>query len=161
AGEDVNFVSLLPTFSPEVIPATPGSYSLFFFLNQLTLNFKNTQLIVNEGYYCYCGSALGKGGLQRRILRHLDQIKKVYWHIDYLTPHARFLYLCFCETIISLECVFAKAINKLPNVKAPFPGFGSTDCTNKCISHLLYTPKMWNGEEIVKKLIRSINDHEK
>jgi Uri superfamily endonuclease len=35
-----------------------------------------------EGFYAYCGSAMG--GLGPRINRHLRRKKKIQWHIDYL-----------------------------------------------------------------------------
>ncbi|WP_052292024.1 GIY-YIG nuclease family protein [Candidatus Methylacidiphilum infernorum] len=156
------FIPLFFPFLPEVIPPSRGSYVLFFFLNQLTLVIRNTQRIVPRGYYCYCGSALGKGGLRSRLLRHLIPMKKIFWHIDHLTPNALFLALFLYEDSLgSWECLFAQALCQLPNVSIPLPGFGSTDCKEKCISHLLYSPRRWDGKEITKMLLGVIDKYEK
>lgn len=37
------------------------------------------------GYYVYVGSAMGPGGFERRVSRHLRRVKRARWHIDYLT----------------------------------------------------------------------------
>lgn len=37
------------------------------------------------GHYVYVGSAMGPGGFEKRIVRHLKKNKKKRWHIDYLT----------------------------------------------------------------------------
>ena len=39
-----------------------------------------------KGYYIYVGS--GQTNLEKRIQRHKKKIKKVKWHIDYLTTNS-------------------------------------------------------------------------
>ncbi len=40
-----------------------------------------------KGHYCYVGSAVGPGGIEARVGRHLKKGKKLKWHIDYLLEH--------------------------------------------------------------------------
>ncbi|MEM2886066.1 MAG: GIY-YIG nuclease family protein, partial [Thermoproteota archaeon] len=39
---------------------------------------------LKKGIYIYTGSALGPGGLEKRLRRHLGRKKKRFWHVDYL-----------------------------------------------------------------------------
>jgi Uri superfamily endonuclease len=83
------------------------------------------------GHYVYTGSA--RRGLEARIRRHLGQWKKCYWHIDYLLarPQAR-------VTGIKRSQVAECAKNRQIRGEILVPGFGATDCTKGCGSHLKY-----------------------
>ena len=85
-----------------------------------------------KGHYIYVGS--GQRGLERRIQRHKRKIKKVKWHIDYLTANR---YVKVVEAVAynlpkRYECMLARILEYMKF--KPVKGFGSTDC--KCISHL-------------------------
>jgi len=85
-----------------------------------------------KGHYIYVGS--GQRGLERRIQRHKRKIKKVKWHIDYLTANR---YVKVVEAVAynlpkRYECMLARILEDMKF--KPVKGFGSTDC--KCISHL-------------------------
>ena len=56
--------------------------------------FKN--VILEPGYYLYCGSAHGSGGLKGRVTRHLTGSFKKFWHIDFLKECLR-LFEVWCQ----------------------------------------------------------------
>lgn len=81
------------------------------------------------GVYCYTGSA--KKNLAARMQRHQAKIKKMKWHIDYLLTNPQAVII---KTIVSdeMECI----LNQQTAGSIPIPGFGASDCRNKCGSHL-------------------------
>ena len=85
-----------------------------------------------RGYYVYVGS--GQRYLEKRIQRHKKKIKKVKWHIDYLTTNSdvRVMEAAAYNLPKKYECILANMLRSMgfKSVK----GFGSTDC--KCVSHL-------------------------
>ena len=82
------------------------------------------------GKYVYMGSA--KKNMEARITRHFSKLKRLRWHIDYLLgPHAKVVGV---ELFDREECV----VNQEIEGDVLVPGFGSTDCRNKCGSHLKY-----------------------
>ena len=85
-----------------------------------------------KGYYVYVGS--GQRYLEKRIQRHKKKIKKVKWHIDYLTTNSdvRVMEAAAYNLPKKYECILANMLRSMgfKSVK----GFGSTDC--KCVSHL-------------------------
>jgi Uri superfamily endonuclease len=81
------------------------------------------------GEYVYSGSA--KRGICARVNRHLRSEKKLRWHIDYLLVAAsvkitkvRISTLAECQLVAAAEG------------KVIIPGFGSSDCSSGCGSHL-------------------------
>lgn len=114
-----------------------GVYQILFFLPD------KKRIIVGQkgsfnfpkGYYVYTGSA--KNGLKGRILRHLRESKKKFWHIDYLLPHSKIK-----DVIIHIqksECYWNNRLFELDEFEVLVDGFGSSDC--KCKTHLLYFRK--------------------
>ena len=85
-----------------------------------------------KGYYVYVGS--GQRYLEKRIQRHKKKIKRVKWHIDYLTTNSdvRVIEAAAYNLPKKYECILANMLRSMgfKSVK----GFGSTDC--KCVSHL-------------------------
>lgn len=90
--------------------------------------------LFTPGYYIYVGSALGPGGLLKRICRHLKKEKKLKWHIDYLTvnQNVKIVGIFLLRTNMRKECWLSDIVSKYgkPYIKK----FGATDC--KCYSHL-------------------------
>ena len=86
------------------------------------------------GRYVYTGSA--RRHLEARIARHQRRAKPLRWHIDALTsvPECRLM-----EVIRSPvpEC----ALNQMTGGVVLIPGFGASDCTSGCGSHLKYLGK--------------------
>ncbi len=103
---------------------------------------------VSPGFYVYCGSAFGPGGLEARIGRHLREEKKLRWHIDYLRAVVENASAYFQENE-NVECRYAKALMQSGG-SIPLKGFGSSDC--RCESHLIYFPTRYPIEAFVKDI---------
>lgn len=92
------------------------------------------------GFYVYTGSAMGNGAssLRGRIMRHLSDKKKNFWHIDYFLSckFSKVLSVVFAETLKNREHDVVSAIKK--NAEVVCRKFGASDCRRKCVSHLLY-----------------------
>ena len=91
-----------------------------------------------RGTYSYTGSAMG--GLGARISRHLTKRnKKIHWHIDYLlrAPETRVTKVLIYPATRK-ECLQNQRIAALPNAKVIMKGFGASDCTSGCASHLIF-----------------------
>lgn len=86
------------------------------------------------GLYFYVGS--GGRSPARRIARHSRRRKRKFWHIDYLSVHARVVGAIMFEASRSIECSIARS---LAAVFPEVPRFGSSDCT--CTSHLFRVPR--------------------
>jgi Uri superfamily endonuclease len=91
------------------------------------------QFTFKKGKYIYTGSA--KKNMKSRIERHLKKDKKLRWHIDYFLYHPATKVLKVTQSEKE-EC----ELNKLGQGVFPVKGFGSSDCKNKCDSHLKYFP---------------------
>jgi len=87
-----------------------------------------------EGYYTYVGSALG--GLDSRLKRHFRADKRYHWHIDYFLKSAGIKEVWYTYSQQKLECIWNRAIARLPGARHPIPKFGASDCD--CFSHLTH-----------------------
>jgi Uri superfamily endonuclease len=100
------------------------------------------------GYYAYIGSALNN--MDKRIKRHMENKKKIFWHIDYLTSHKDFkphgAYII--NDANRIECQKAAEIRKS---LTSIPGFGASDCS--CSSHLFYAGRKEEELERLRKLL--------
>ncbi|MEM2144608.1 MAG: GIY-YIG nuclease family protein [Candidatus Jordarchaeaceae archaeon] len=94
----------------------------------------------SPGFYVYTGSAMGNGAssLRGRIMRHLSDKKKNFWHIDYFLSckFSKILSVVFAETVKNREHDVVNIIKK--NAEVVCRKFGASDCRRKCVSHLLY-----------------------
>ncbi len=81
-----------------------------------------------KGLYIYTGSA--RKNIDARINRHIQKEKKLKWHIDYITIHKDINIIKVLKSSIP-EC----ELNKKTLGVDIIPGFGSSDCKNRCISH--------------------------
>jgi Uri superfamily endonuclease len=109
------------------------SYQIFFTLNrsvELQIG-KLGKFIFPKGNYVYTGSA--KKNVDQRIQRHQIKNKKLHWHIDYLLNRDECKIQKFIKSHLD-ECI----LNQTTSGKIIVPGFGASDCTNGCISHLKY-----------------------
>lgn len=125
--------------APDSLPAQPGAYALLVELTEpLVFAFAGAPAALPKGFYVYCGSARGPGGLAARVARHMRRDKTLRWHIDRLTTagrvHGAWLFPG------GDECALARRLARLPT---PLPGFGASDC-RACVSHLFHS-----GESIV------------
>jgi len=81
------------------------------------------------GFYVYTGSA--KRNMDARLRRHYSLNKKPHWHIDYLLIH-RDVEIITTRKSSAEEC----ELNMWVNGETVAKGFGSSDCRQKCSSHL-------------------------
>jgi len=118
-----------------LLPQCVGAYILLIHLkNSLTLDLPRLLAdSVGPGWYAYAGSAYGPGGLPARLARHERKTKRLHWHIDRLTIHARPYAIPIVD---GNECAIVSALLTSDRFYIPIPGFGSTDC-RICRSHLL------------------------
>jgi Uri superfamily endonuclease len=87
--------------------------------------------VFTGGTYVYVGSA--QNNLEKRVQRHLQRTKKLFWHIDYFLNNdaseiTRVFYLKDGKTG---ECRIADELSKRGEA---IRGFGCSDC--HCTSHL-------------------------
>lgn len=87
-----------------------------------------------KGNYVYVGSA--QNGIEKRIKRHLERRKKLFWYIDYLTAnfYVKIKKVLVKEAGKEEECLTSKKI-----VGKAILNFGCSDC--KCKSHLFKIDK--------------------
>jgi len=92
-------------------------------------------LQLQNGYYCYIGSAFGPGGIRARVAHHEQISNRPHWHLDYVRPHMQ-LRAVWYQHDVSQEHVWAELLHECLSI--PLPGFGASDCT--CTSHFFYSP---------------------
>jgi len=134
-----------------------GVYTLIIFVEaktMLRINGGNGPSLV-KGYYAYTGSALGNGAtsMRKRVERHLRKQKNRHWHIDYLLADdkAKVEAVIAAQTSINQECRVNKLIQKIKGTTIPITGFGASDCTQGCTSHLVYS-----GEKNIQNQIAEV-----
>ncbi|MFX0205473.1 MAG: DUF123 domain-containing protein [Candidatus Hodarchaeota archaeon] len=98
--------------------------------------------LLYPGLYFYFGSARGKTStsLEKRIVRHYTNQKKIFWHIDHLTshPNSKILNTYYSTSPKMTECQTLKEfVQKFQYINV-IPHFGSSDCKSKCGGHLLF-----------------------
>ncbi len=88
-------------------------------------------IFFEEGLYAYVGSA--QNDVRKRVNRHLGDVKRKFWHIDYLLDNiAVRVVKVFCKEADKVEeCRIA---GKLGEKGIPVKNFGCSDCS--CMSHL-------------------------
>jgi Uri superfamily endonuclease len=95
---------------------------------------------IDSGWYLYVGSAQGPGGLRARVGRHLRNVERRHWHIDFLREVAPVEDVWLCAGPPS-ECQWAQAL-MTAGLRIPIAGFGASDC--RCPSHLFYSLRQPN-----------------
>jgi Uri superfamily endonuclease len=133
-----------------------GSYVLLFFSPHAfnVLAGRLGELSLQRGYYLYCGSAFGSGGLRARTDHHRRISKRPHWHLDYLRPHLELLEIWYSFDQERREHQWAAQLGALRGARLPFPGFGASDC--RCQSHLVrlgYKPSFAGFRKRIRKAI--------
>ncbi len=111
-----------------------GTYIIVLYLNKnkkIQIG-KLGQFKFKKGYYAYVGSAFGPGGLKSRIKHHIEPKKSYHWHIDYLKPAVKEIWIS--DYGERLEHEWAGSLGKIASDK--ILGFGCSDCS--CESHLFH-----------------------
>ncbi len=99
------------------------------------------ELSFKPGYYVYVGSAMGAGGVEGRVRRHLKFTSrtngKPKWHVDYLLRGSfKPIEVFIISSEERIECKVSLLVEI--SAKYTFPGFGSSDCLGGCRGHLHY-----------------------
>lgn len=110
------------------------------------------------GIYFYCGSAKARNGLKHRIGRHLKKNTKKHWHIDHLKHYLDPIHVWYTTTKNVSECDLATNLQNLGEVSMHIKGFGASDCPKKCFSHLLYSQRDSDLDNIFTQLANTIPD---
>lgn len=122
------------------LPALPGSYLLGLYLRRGTWleigRFGRQRLA--RGWYLYCGSARGPGGLRARLGHHLQPAARPHWHVDYLRHVAELRQIWYLPGDNREHC-WARQLAATPSGHCPLIGFGASDC--RCASHLIHFPR--------------------
>lgn len=109
------------------------------------------------GYYIYCGSAFGPGGIKARTDHHRRISPKPHWHIDYLRYAAIIREIWYSFDLSKREHDWTKALVFHSDCSIPFPGFGASDCA--CKSHLVYSLKKPSFHGFVRTIHRTFATH--
>ena len=124
------------------IPRQTGTYALHLWLchPQCAQIGKLGEFNFLPGDYLYIGSALGPGGLQARLSRHLRGESHHYWHIDWLRAITEVVGFYYLMKSSHSECLWSQALLDYPGVSVPVPRFGASDCRTSgksCAAHLV------------------------
>ncbi len=109
-----------------------GVYVLLMHIDNSAINVGSLGLVqFKEGLYAYVGSAMNS--LEHRLSRHISKIKRLHWHIDYLTTSISVKILNVVYALNErAECKISMyLVNK---AEYYIDRFGSSDCL--CNSHL-------------------------
>jgi len=137
----------------DTLSGARGNYTLLFFVRvqkQIVIGRLGSGTF-QKGYYTYTGSAFGKGssGLGGRVRRHIRKDKAKRWHIDYLLSDEDVSLTAVVAGITNkkMECGINRCLREMFRAHIPFLGFGSSDCTERCGSHLLFLGQACNVVE--------------
>lgn len=137
----------------------PGSYALILEVGapfDLTAG-KLGLLSGKAGYYVYCGSAFGPGGIQARTSHHRNHSQRPHWHIDYLKTVAAITEIWYTCDTVKREHDWIDILLNDHSLSIPFKGFGSSDCT--CSSHLLFSKQKPLFRRFVQKAHKELSGH--
>ena len=146
-----------------------GGYALILRVGkEATIMIGRRAFAIDPGVYIYSGSALGPGGVEARVERHLRRFERrggskdgviesgrYHWHIDCLLPVAdSFIAVC-AESKRRTECLLTSVLKDkgMQVVK----GFGSTDCRSGCGGHLLFMPG-GDTEAAIRAVVEGYNE---
>ncbi len=110
------------------------------------------------GEWVYVGSAFGNSStsLEHRIRRHFSSEKKIHWHIDiFLDVVGPPADVIWSEARKKRECEIAAELKSHAQFSLGPPGFGSSDCREKCGTHLFrhHGKNTWKA---IEKVFRSL-----
>ena len=137
----------------------PGTYALILKVNapfEISVG-KLGSLSGEKGFYIYCGSAFGPGGVKARTTHHAGQSQRPHWHIDYLRPIAMISEIWYSYDPVKREHDWTNALLDDQQISLPFIGFGSSDCS--CRSHLLFSNQHPSFHRFVRKIHTQFADH--
>jgi Uri superfamily endonuclease len=139
----------------------PGTYAVVLASNEkgaIEVGKLGT-LRLQSGYYVYVGSAFGPGGLGARITHHKSVSHRSRWHIDYLRATTEICEVWYTYDSRPMEHQWAQTVAAARGGTAPYPGFGSSDCT--CRTHLYHFKSKPTVASFRRRLRAEIKDHAK
>ena len=92
---------------------------------------------LRAGWYVYCGSAFGPGGVSARLRHHYRIASNPRWHLDYLRACCEPVEHWTTNDDANREHDWTAVLSALPGFSEPMTGFGSSDC--RCATHLLFS----------------------
>jgi Uri superfamily endonuclease len=97
------------------------------------------RFVFPAGWYAYTGQA--KRALKKRVERHWAVKKNVRWHIDYLStaPDSEPVGAVVVPLGVLEECELNRLVGLVVRGPSPAPGFGASDCREKCPAHLWFS----------------------
>ncbi|MEA5512237.1 GIY-YIG nuclease family protein [Crocosphaera sp. UHCC 0190] len=142
------------------LPSQPGTYCLVFhcLTSSLVTIGKLGTYQIKLGYYCYIGSAFGRGGLKSRINRHLQINKRHHWHLDYLRPSLTTVEAWYSNDTIKREHQWANLLLEDDQSTIPITKFGSSDCD--CPAHLFYYEERPRFDKFYDKIVETLPNHD-
>jgi Uri superfamily endonuclease len=141
-------------FDLERLPKQAGNYVIVAYAAQpFSLEMKKFGLLeLQAGYYLYCGSAHGPGGLRSRVSRHLEGETKKFWHYDYLKGYLLPECVWWQVNPVNFECETAQFLAGMTAANCVVKGFGASDCRRGCLSHLIHFPNKTHVNQAWKAL---------
>lgn len=124
------------------LKSTPGIYVLVIeAICDLIITAKHKWKL-KAGLYLYFGSAKGKtaSSLGNRLIRHLNDKKAIFWHIDYMTSLSKTeIIIIYYNTKPEVtECTSLQDFMQNFHESKIIPNFGSSDCKSNCGGHLIF-----------------------
>lgn len=143
--------------SIEMVPAEKGTYALLIDLEKdRYLNIgKQGSTYFNRGFYIYCGSAQGKGGLKGRLKILLRRNRRIHWHIDHLLEFSKVLGIYYMVTNENRECIWSQRFGMCSDLTVPCIRFGASDCKENCQAHLFSIPGIHTEENFFGKILEN------
>ncbi len=135
----------------ELLPRARGSYVLWFYLpgaRSIEVG-RLGRLSFRRGWYGYCGSAFGPGGLRARLGHHLRPSLRRHWHVDYFKSYGSLREIWWSEGK-NHEHELSRILSAVDDALIPVPGFGAADC--RCPSHFVRLPR----RALIRQLYRRI-----
>jgi len=120
-----------------------GVYILVFeIVHSLLIDIRRFKWLLKPGFYLYFGSALGKTStsLEKRLARHFNNQKKIFWHIDYITSQSdvKMINAYYTTKTGITECSALQGFEQNFQNTEIILKFGSSDCKTKCGGHLVF-----------------------
>ena len=123
------------------LPPDPGTYVLMLMVyweSVIEVGSLGEQTFP-PGFWLYCGSARGPGGLAARLAHHARFAERPRWHIDYLRFAGTPREVWYSPSRDDLEGEWAGILSGMGEVRKGPPGFGASDCG--CGTHLFYSER--------------------
>jgi Uri superfamily endonuclease len=139
----------------------PGTYALVLLSDAIqTLEIGRLGTLTTElGHYLYIGSAFGPGGVAARVSRHSRRDKPLHWHMDYLRSALQLNEVWYTLDKERRECSWCDVLAAMKTSSVPLAGFGSSDCTSGCKSHLHFFPSLPSVATFRRRVRSECPDH--